>query len=75
VKPIDSDAGSVLLFLTTRGQLVVVRPSANAYERLASYRVSDSQTWAHPVFLGDRILIRDATTLRLFRIEPAARDR
>jgi hypothetical protein len=30
--------------------------------------VSDKQTWAHPVFLGDRILIRDDTTLRSFRI-------
>jgi outer membrane protein assembly factor BamB len=62
-------AGSVLLFLTDRGQLLVVRPSATAFEPIAEYRVSDTPTHAHPVFLGDRILIRDATTLRSFRIE------
>jgi outer membrane protein assembly factor BamB len=62
------NAGSVLLFLTDRGQLIVVRPSARAYEPIAEYRVSDTSTHAHPVFLGDRILIKDATTLRSFRI-------
>jgi len=62
--------GSVLLILKDRGQLVVVKPSAKGYEPIAEYRVSDCATTAHPVFLGDRILIKDVTTLRSFRIEP-----
>ena len=62
-------AGSVLLFLTERGRLLVVRPSATTYEPIADYRVSDTDTYAHPVFLGERILIRDSTMLRSFRIE------
>jgi outer membrane protein assembly factor BamB len=66
------NAGSALLFLTDRGQLVVVKPSAKAYEPIAEYQVSNNETHAHPVFLGDRILIKDATTLRLFRIGPPA---
>src|SRR5437762_14325198 len=61
-------AGSVLLFLTERGRLSVVRPSATAYEPIAEYHVSDSDTHAHPVCLGHRILIKDASTLRFFRI-------
>jgi RNA polymerase sigma factor (sigma-70 family) len=65
------NAGSVLLFLTETGRLLVVKPSATAYEPIAEYRVSDTDTHAHPVFLGDRILIKDVTTLRLFRMEPA----
>jgi outer membrane protein assembly factor BamB len=64
------DAGSVWLVLTQKGQLIVVKPSGTAYERIAEYQVSDKQTWAHPVFLGDRILIRDDMALRCFRIEP-----
>jgi RNA polymerase sigma factor (sigma-70 family) len=64
--------GSALLFLTDRGRLIVVKPSAAAYEPIAEYRVSDRGTEAHPVFLGDRILIKDDTTLRSFRIEPGA---
>ncbi len=62
-------AGSVLLLLTDRGRLLLVKPAAAAYEPITEYRVSDTQTEAHPVFLGDRLLIRDRTTLRSLRIE------
>jgi outer membrane protein assembly factor BamB len=63
------NAKSVLLFLTPRGRLVVVKPNGKEYELIAEYKVSDRQTWAHPIFLGDRILIRDEQTLRSYRIE------
>jgi outer membrane protein assembly factor BamB len=63
------NAGSVWLVLTNKGQLLVVKPNGKEYEPIAEYKVSDKQTWAHPVFLGDRILIKDDTTLRSFRIE------
>jgi outer membrane protein assembly factor BamB len=62
-------AGSVVLFLTDRGQLVVVKASGTAYEPIAEYQVSDTETHAHPVFLGDRILIKDRQTLRVLRVE------
>jgi outer membrane protein assembly factor BamB len=62
-------AGGNLLFLTDRGRLLVVKPTATAYERIAEYGVSDAQTWAHPVLVGHRLLIRDRTTLRCLRIE------
>jgi outer membrane protein assembly factor BamB len=68
------NAGGVWLFLTTRGQLVVVKANGQAYEPVAEYTVSDWQTWAHPVFLGNRILIRDDLTLRSLRIEPDAKE-
>jgi len=61
------NAGSVWLVLTTRGQLLVVKPSNKSYEQIAKYQVSESRTWAHPVFLGDRILVRDDQTLRSLR--------
>jgi outer membrane protein assembly factor BamB len=64
------NAGSAWLALTTSGELFVVRPGATAYELTAKYRVADSHTWAHPVFLGDRILVRDQTTLRSIRMGP-----
>jgi outer membrane protein assembly factor BamB len=66
------NAGSVWLFLTDRGRLVVVKPGGKGYEPVAEYKVCDRPTFAHPVFLGDRILIRDDLTLRSFRIEPDA---
>jgi outer membrane protein assembly factor BamB len=63
-------AGSVLLFLTQNGRLVVARVNGTKYDPIAEYKVSDRRTMACPVFLGDRILIRDDMTLRCYRIEP-----
>jgi RNA polymerase sigma factor (sigma-70 family) len=63
-------ASNVVLFLTDRGRLIVVKASGTAYEPIAEYRVSESATEAHPVLLGDRILIKDDQALRSFRIEP-----
>ena len=57
------------LVLTDRGQLLIVKPSGKGYEPVAEYKVSDTQTWAYPVFLGDRILVRDQTTLRSFGLK------
>jgi outer membrane protein assembly factor BamB len=62
-------AGSSLLFLTDRGRLLVVKPIATGYERIAEYTFSDAQTLAHPILIGNRLLIRDRTALRCLRIE------
>jgi hypothetical protein len=61
-------ASSVVLILTDRGRLIILKPSATGYEPIAEYHVGDGPTEAHPVFFGDRILIKDVTTLALFRI-------
>jgi outer membrane protein assembly factor BamB len=64
------NAGGAWLFLTERARLFVVKPTARAYEPVADYQFVNRPTWAHPVFLGDRILVRDDTTLHCLRIEP-----
>jgi outer membrane protein assembly factor BamB len=64
------NAGGAWLFLTERARLFVVKPTGRAYEPVAGYQFDNRPTWAHPVFLGDRILVRDDTTLRSLRIEP-----
>ncbi len=56
-------AGKVLLFLTNDANLFVIRPGAQQFEPLAQYTVATSQTWAHPVLLGNRVLVKDETTL------------
>jgi outer membrane protein assembly factor BamB len=65
------NAGSAWLALTSGGDLIVVKPSAAGFEQLAKYHVAESHVWTHPVFLGDRFLVKDETTLRSFAIEPA----
>ena len=57
------NAGKVLLLLTNEAKLVVLGPSATEYKPLAEYTVAQSPTWAHPVAAGNRILVKDETTL------------
>ena len=55
--------GGTLLALTNDAVLYVLPASATSFAPSAQYTVATSQTWAHPVVLGDRILIKDETTL------------
>jgi outer membrane protein assembly factor BamB len=56
-------AGSLLLLLNDHGQLLVIRPTNVSLELLKQYQVADSPTWAHPVLLENRLLVKDKTTL------------
>jgi outer membrane protein assembly factor BamB len=55
--------GGTLLALTNDAVLYVLPARAKSYAPAAQYTVANSQTWAHPVFLGDRVLVKDETTL------------
>lgn len=57
------NAGQVLLFLTNDANLIVLPSSAKEYAPLVQYTVATSPTWAHPVVAGNRILVKDETTL------------
>lgn len=62
------DAGSVLLALTATAELTVIRPSGTAYEEVARFKVSDRQTYAHPVAVHNRIFIKDLDSVALWTI-------
>jgi hypothetical protein len=57
-------AGKVFLMLTNDANLIVLPANAKEYTPAAQYTVADSATWAHPVVIGNRVLIKDETTLR-----------
>jgi outer membrane protein assembly factor BamB len=61
-------AGDVLLLLTTDAQLIVAKATDKGWNALSSVEVASSPTWAHPILLGDRILIKDEQTLALLRV-------
>ncbi|HEX5735871.1 MAG TPA: PQQ-binding-like beta-propeller repeat protein [Blastocatellia bacterium] len=62
-------AGNLLFVLTNDAQLIVARKRATAFEPLKKYTVAKSPTWAHPVVIGNRILIKDGSTLALWGLE------
>ena len=62
-------AREVLFCLTGDAELIIVKPSAKAFEPIARYSIADSTTWAHPVILDKHILIKDASHLTLWSLE------
>ncbi len=63
------DAGSVLLALTPKMQLYVVKPNDKEYTQVASIKVADSATFAYPVVSGNRLFIRDRDSVALLTVE------
>ena len=53
--------------LTDGAELVVYRAEAEEFAPVASYDVATSATWAHPVLLPGRVLVKDKTALTLYR--------
>lgn len=61
-------AGTRLVILTTDGELRVGQAAREGWSEERRYALDDSGTWAHPVLLGDRLLIKGATHLAAWRI-------
>ncbi|MFY9610981.1 MAG: hypothetical protein WAU45_20515 [Blastocatellia bacterium] len=58
------------MFLLTDGaELIIARSDPKQFEILKKYSVAASPTWTHPVLLGKRFLIKDASNLALLSIE------
>lgn len=57
-----------ILASTTNGEVVVFEPSEKAYKEFVRYKVTDQQCWAHPVFWGNQLLIKDQMNLTLWQI-------
>ena len=62
-------AGQFLFLLSDGAEMSVSRSDAKQFEVLKKYSVADSPTWAHPVLVGSRVLIKDASSLALLSLE------
>jgi outer membrane protein assembly factor BamB len=62
-------AGDILLVLTNKGKLTIIKRSSEVFEPIIQYSVADDQTWAHPAPIGKQILIKDNSTLYLWSME------
>ena len=61
-------AGNLLLLLNDDAELVVARSSRNGFEPLKRYTVADSATWAQPAVSGNRIFVKDLSSLSLWTL-------
>jgi len=62
-------AGDTIFSLQDDGELVVVRHSRTSFDVLGRYQVADSPTWTQPTVSGNRIFVKDVSTLALFALE------
>jgi outer membrane protein assembly factor BamB len=61
-------AGDAWLSLESDGEFVVVRVSQTAFDAVKRYNVADTETWAQPALSGNRIFVKDVTSLTLWTL-------
>ena len=61
-------AGDVLFSLEDDGELVVLHASQTAFEPLRRYQVAEADTWTQPAISGNRIFVKDVSTLTLWTL-------
>ena len=59
-------AGDLLFSLESDGELVIARNSQTAFELVRRYKVSANETWAQPAITGNRVFVKDVTSLTLW---------
>jgi glucose dehydrogenase len=61
-------ADDLLLVLNDDAELIVARSSRTGFEPLKRYSVADRATWAQPAISGNRIFIKDVSSLALWSL-------
>ena len=61
-------AGNILFSLENDSELIVFRPGRTGLEELKRYKVADADTWAQPAISGNRIFVKDVSTLTLWTL-------
>jgi len=61
-------AGNLLFVLKDDAELMVARSTPGGFEPIKTYTVADSATWPAPSVSGNRIFVRDISTLALWTI-------
>lgn len=61
-------ANDLLFLLNDDAELIVARSSRTGFEPLKRYTVADSATWAQPAISGNRLFIKDVSSLALWTV-------
>ncbi len=61
-------AGDLLFLLNDDAELIVARSSRTGFEPLKRYTVADSATWAQPTISGNRVFVKDVSSLTLWTL-------
>jgi outer membrane protein assembly factor BamB len=62
-------AGNTIFTLEDDSELVVLRHSRERFDPIARYKVATSDTWTQPVISGNRVFVKDVSSLTLWTID------
>jgi outer membrane protein assembly factor BamB len=63
------DAGTAVLALTSKSQLIVIKPGEKQYAAQATLKAGETATYAYPALAGGTILVKDQDSLILYAME------
>jgi outer membrane protein assembly factor BamB len=61
-------AGNTIISLEDDSDLIVLRNSRERFDPIARYKVAPTDTWTQPVVSGNRIFVKDVSSLTLWTI-------
>ena len=61
-------SGDLLFVLKDDGELMVARANPGTFEPIKTYTVAGSATWPAPSLSGNRIFVRDISTITLWTV-------
>jgi len=63
------DAGSCLLALPEKTELIVFKPDGKEFGEITKYKVADTPIYAHPIIAGKRVFVKDQESVALWMLE------
>lgn len=63
------DLGEVLVCLPANSHLIFFEPSGKAYVELARYKVAETEVYAHPMIIGNKIFVKDKEMLTCWSLQ------
>lgn len=62
-------ADDLLFLLNNDGDLIVARMSRGGFTQVTRYEVASTATWAQPAISGNRLFIKDESSVTLWTVE------
>jgi outer membrane protein assembly factor BamB len=63
------DCGSFLIGLPSTANLIIIKPESASYSEVKKYKVSETAIYSYPVISGDKVYIKDAENLMMYKLD------